>query len=517
MNDGNRTEQLASKRLSRRELLKTTVAAAAAAGLAACGKEDEGAPEGTTNKAATSMSVGASVRAHPEATAQSAIIVVLDSLRADHVGCYGNDWIRTPSLDALAQESIVFNHAFPECLPTMPMRRCLHTGQRIWPFQPLQLRKGVPTIWAGWEPLTEDDVTMSETLLEEGYQTGFVTDTLHYFAPTMNFHRGFNQFLWVRGQEHDFYRSNLPVTNEEILEVFNPEVPDTLEGLRFFQSTNVRAYLANQAGRKGTEDYQAPRLFREAMTWLEENQSAAQFFLLVDSFDPHEPWDPPQKYIDLYDPDYEGREMIAPIYGPCDYMTEAELKHMRARYAGEVTLVDEWLGLFLERARDLGMLDRSLLIVTADHGHQLGEHGLTGKMPQGLWYELMDVPLIVRRPDGVGAGTRVDSFAQHQDIMSTVLNALGVAPVVPLPGINLLDLAADRIPPRDHVSSGLNTYSWYRNERYAYITSHDGRDQQLFDMIADPLQQNNLAAGERGVVEDLHKKLLADAGGSFSI
>lgn len=180
-------------------------------------------------------------------------------------------------------------------------------------------------------------------------------------------------------------------------------------------------------------------------------------------------------------------------------------------------MVDRWLGRFLDRARELGMLDDTLLIVTSDHGHQLGEHGITGKVARGMWYELMDVPLVVRRPDGVGAGTRVDAFALTHDIPATVLGALGADHRVPLPGVNLLELAADRIPPREHVSSGARDYSWCRDGRYVYITRNDGTDIQLFDMDADPLQEHDLAVEEPGVVEAMHQKLLVDADGPLPV
>jgi len=254
------------------------------------------------------------------------------------------------------------------------------------------------------------------------------------------------------------------------------------------------------------------------MEWLEANRKAEEFFLLVDVFDPHEPWDPPDKYLELYaDPDYRGPGLMHARYGPSDNLTEVQLQHMRARYAAEVTLVDHWLGRFLDRARELGMLDDTLVVLTSDHGHQFGEHGLTGKVPRGLWYELVDVPLMIRRPDGLDAGKRVESFAQHHDIAPTVLAALGVAPRAALDGVNLLDLAADHISPREHVSCGFHDYSWCRDARYAYITRNDGTDIQLFDMEADPLQKQNLAADEPGVVETLQQKLLADAGGPLPV
>lgn len=504
-----------SKRITRRELLRTTLISSAGIGLAAC------AGENTPEEATATPEVSATVEAAPHIfvgepkRARNAIVIVLDSLRADHVGCYGNDWIRTPTLDSLAKESIVFTRAYPESLPTIPMRRALHTGMRAWPFRDWVRRTAANNVWAGWAPIEDDVLTLAEILVKQGFQTGFVTDTYHYFAPGMNFHRGFKQFLWVRGQEADAYRSILPISSDEVEAVFNPNVPEELEGMKYFTAFVIASHLANQAGRSKEEDYPAPRVFREAMDWLDENKKAERFFLLVDAFDPHEPWDPPQKYIDLYDAGYEGKVITAPIYGVSSYLSEGELNHMRARYAAEVTLVDKWLGRFLDRARDLGMLDDTLVVVTSDHGHQLGEHGIVGKLPIGLWYELVDVPLLLTLPNREGAGSRVEAFAQHQDIVPTLLRYLGVDATVPLPGLDLVGLWEGHVEPRERISCGMNDYSLCRDERYAYMVRHDGTNPKLYDMTADPLQQHDLADEERGAVNEMHSKLLADAGGEL--
>ncbi len=104
--------------------------------------------------------------------------------------------------------------------------------------------------------------------------------------------------------------------------------------------TELGRYLQNNEYRRTTEEeYLSPQVFRAANAWLEKNHQAEKFFLCVDCFDPHEPWDPPQYYRDLYDPGYQGIEVIMPLYHAkaSDYLTEAQLKHMRALYAAEVT------------------------------------------------------------------------------------------------------------------------------------------------------------------------------------
>ena len=117
----------------------------------------------------------------------------------------------------------------------------------------------------------------------------------------MNFHRGYDQFIFVRGQEFDRYAS--PATTRDI-DLDQYLAPDELGTHR---ETLMRQYLANIADKRAEEDHFAPRVFREAMKFVEQNHDSGKFLLVVDSFDPHEPWDPPKYYTDLYDPDYEGQ------------------------------------------------------------------------------------------------------------------------------------------------------------------------------------------------------------------
>ena len=122
------------------------------------------------------------------------VLVLLDSLRADHVGCYGygptaEGWAcRTPAIDALSRESVRFTRAFPEALPTIPVRRAVHTGTRTFPFRGWLPQKGDTVRAYGWQRIPEEQVTLSETLQNNGYRTALITDAYHQFKPSMNFH-----------------------------------------------------------------------------------------------------------------------------------------------------------------------------------------------------------------------------------------------------------------------------------------------------------------------------------------
>ena len=114
--------------------------------------------------------------------------------------------------------------------------------------------------------------------------------------------------------------------------------------------------LRNSAWWQREEDRYAPRTIKAACEWLDDNQDQDQFYLYIDLFDPHEPWDPPQKYIDMYDPGYEGEHIIYPQYNFWrEFLTEEELNHIRALYMAESTMVDHWFGVLLDKIEELGL------------------------------------------------------------------------------------------------------------------------------------------------------------------
>src|SRR5215217_6660870 len=131
------------------------------------------------------------------------ILVILDSLRKDHVGIYGNDRVRTPSLDALAGQSLRFTRAYPESIPTLCARRAIHTGLRTWPFRNWNPPEGETFMPAGWQAIPEEQTTLSEILQEADYNTILHSDTQHLFKASYSFQRGFKVFDWIRGQERD--------------------------------------------------------------------------------------------------------------------------------------------------------------------------------------------------------------------------------------------------------------------------------------------------------------------------
>jgi len=436
------------------------------------------------------------------------IVVILDSLRKDHVGVYGNEGIKTPNLDALAGESLRFTRAYPESIPTLCARRAIHTGLRTWPFRNWEPPEGETFMPAGWQRIPEDQTTFPEVLQGAQYSTVLLSDTEHLFKAGMNFQRGFAVYDWIRGQERDRYRPTMRVSQEQVEQNVVPGNSKSMQD-------KVRQYLANTADREGEEDWFAPKVFTMASDFLQRADKGEPFFLLVDCFDPHEPWDPPERYVSIYDEGYDGPEPIVPEYGDAGWIGERELERMRALYAAEVTMTDRWFGHFLDKMDSTGLSENTLLIVLSDHGVALGEHDATGKPFWALWPELTDIPFFIRHPEGKGAGQTSEFYASTHDVAPTVLGFLGMQPEEPMDGQNLMVLLNGEQPsPREHFTLGYDEYVWTRDDRYVMVSLNDGSEARLYDLTSDPKMNTDIAGSNSDVVDKMwNDYVLKDAGG----
>jgi arylsulfatase A-like enzyme len=490
-----------------------------------------------TSRAGTSRRAGVHLHARSAGTTEESggvniILVISDSLRKDHLGCYGNQrassWftshggrsIETPHLDRLAGEGTLFELAYPESMATIQVRRALHTGFRTFPYHDWKPVKWDLVYNPGWQPIPHEQETVAELLARAGYRTGFVTDTVPYFTPGFNFHRGFHNYHFIRGQQQDRYRT--------VLRDSDVKTPNGDVMARYFTNDYhrgsewvLRQYLPNTADRQQEEDWFAPRVYREGIRWLQEHREIGRdgrLFLLLDHFDPHETWDPPQHYVRQLDPTFvvgrDGADVIAPRYGPSDYLTEAELRHMRANYAGEVLMVDRWFGRLLDTIDELGLRENTLLAFVADHGHSLGEHQVTGKLPWAMYPELIDIPLLVRHPQG-RRGQRIDELVYNVDLVPTMLAAAGVTPPTELDGQDLTPLLCGTLgwTSRPYVTSSLTDHAWVRTRDEAMQVHFDGTNPRLTDLRNDPAYERNLADDQPARVRALFDLILADAKG----
>ncbi len=446
---------------------------------------------------------------------QNVVLIITDSTRKDHVGIYGHDRAaKTPNLDALARQSLRFTRAIPESMPTINARRAIHTGTRTWPFRNWDPPKGEDIILQGWQPIPLDQVTLAEVMRANGYQTLMVTDNMHQFKASYDMHRGFDVWDFFRGQTTDNFRPNWTYDREMVDRAM-------MKGNVPAMTAQMKQYFSNVAGRQSEEDWFAPQVFSRAGELLEAAKGSGKpFFMTVDSYDPHEPWDPPEEYVRMYDDEpYDLKEPFSVIYGPSDYLTDRELTRMRARYSAEVTMTDRWLGRFMDKMEELNLFEDTLVLFLSDHGVALGEHGFTGKPAYVLWPEITDIPFFVRRPDGKGANEESDYHASTHDVASTVLGYLGIERPEQMGGQDLSGVALGNDPEeRSHFTAGYHSYTYSRDERYVMFSHNDRSGANLYDLESDPEMNTNIAGQQPDIVKRMYDGyVLRDAGGPLPV
>lgn len=446
------------------------------------------------------------------------VYVMTDTLRTAFLRCYGNETVRTPNIDALARESVRFTRAYPESLPTIPVRRALHTGRRAYPF-----RNWTPVPWdivylPGWQAVDRSEDTLAEHLAAAGYHTGFVTDTIPYFAPGFNFQRGFWQWHYARGLQQDRWASVHTVSDEQMARYWWPGGAAPVH-------SNLRYHLANSRGRLRERDTTTAEVFTWAAQFLEDNAHAQPFYLLVDSFRPHEPWEAPRRYYEMYaDPAYAGPIIPHPRYQPlAEQGLSAEmLADMVAHYCGLVSLVDTWLGVLLDALERFDLLDSTVVIFTSDHGTHFADNSqqVVGKPHYSLWPGVMHLPLLVRLPGGEQRGPTVDELVYNLDTTATIYDLAGIEDHQPIDGQSLLPLLTGQGTwrRREYVTCRYGDSVCCIDDDWWVRASVAGQPGEAFAVGRDPLCQEDLGeALPAGVFERAWQRILADAGGELPV
>ena len=431
------------------------------------------------------------------------VMLVSDTFRWDYLGCYGNEWIQTPNLDGLAAEGVRYLRAFGEGLPTIQARRVLMTGRPVFPFR-YRPQLGDTVQMHGWHPLFDEDVTLAEHLQGRGFMTCMVTDVYHMMKPGKNFHRGFDCWHWIRGQENDAYALRDAKRVADLIAQLPPSAsPERVPWMV--------QHLVNRSKWQGEADTSVAQVMRTAADWIRDYTLSEPFFLYVDCFDPHEPWDPPLSDGQRYKSDFNGIDGILPAW-ELEALSEEEFANAKAAYAGEVTLVDRWIGHVLDALRESGKYDDTLIVFTSDHGTMMGEQGEVHKREDRLRNQVTQVPLIIRHPKGDGAGTTVDVFVQHQDIAPTALALLGVEPPERMTGCSVWPVGGE-LPRRDCIISGFGHFASVRTEKWNYITPWtqlpEGRQprHELYDLEEDPAELHNVLDRHPQVAQQLRERL----------
>lgn len=334
-----------------------------------------------------------------------AIMVMFDSLNRRFLEPYGTTTgTKTPNFLRLAERTAQFDRCFVGSLPCMPARRELHTGRYNFLHAP----------WGYLEPF---DVSVPQMLFHHGIHTHLVSDHYHYWENAgANYHCHYKTWDAVRGQEGDPWIANVKGIQ---VETKNNRTFNRHKSLSGQDMINRTVWNEDEGMRP------LHQTFAKGLEFLEMNHAADDWFLTIEAFDPHEPFDAPDRLKDLYPDEYEGPLFDWDPYGPVSE-TPTEIEHLRACYQALLTYCDEQLGKVLDFMDAHAMWDDTMLVVCTDHGHFLAERGFWAKNYMPVYNELANTPLFIWDPRFGVQGQKRQSLVQTIDIPATILDFFGL-------------------------------------------------------------------------------------------
>lgn len=390
-----------------------------------------------------------------------AIMVMFDSLNRRHLPPYGCDWVHAPNFQRLAERTATFERSYVCSMPCMPARRDLHTGRPNF-------------LHRSWGPLEPFDDSMPEMLKNAGIHTHLSTDHQHYWEDGGGtYHTRYSTWDFSRGQEGDPWIGRVA-----------PSAPvDTEFGQQGDKPGLHRQDLANRPFTNTTETFPMHRTFRNGIEFIERNRAADNWFLQIETFDPHEPFvslaEHKIPYASHYD-NYTGKPADWPPYREVRESRDA-VEHTRHDYAALVTACDAKLGEVLDTFDRLNLWDDTLLIVWTDHGFLLGEHESWAKCWTHFYDEIAHTPFFLwdpRHPQS--AGTRRNALVQPSiDLAPTLLRFFGLEPTPDMLGHDLGPVVADDRAVREHAIFGIfGGQANITDGRHVYMRSPATADNQ---------------------------------------
>jgi uncharacterized sulfatase len=417
------------------------------------------------------------------------LIIHTDQQSLWTIGRYGGDLIDTPNIDRIGREGATFRNFFAVSAVCTPSRGSFITGR--YPHAHGAYVNNIP--------LNRDEVTLAHVLSANEYETGYIgkwhldaNNGPGWISPfrSMGFHdcrHMFNRGHWKIVKEHE----------NDIPELTVKEIGD--------ETTYTTDWLADRA------------------VEFVSRRRARPFFLMISFPDPHTPFTVREPYASMYDPDdmpvpstfheehrpdwIEEQTKTNLRYEGWD---EERLKREKAQYCGEVRCIDDNVGKLLGSLEEQGVLDDTVVVFTTDHGEYMGEHGLRAK--DKIYETAYHIPLLVRWPRRVPAGTEVERFVSQVDFQQTILSLIGLEPSGREQGRDASPfLLGHDTEWTDEVFIHSREFRWAGifTPEYELGLVKD-RQSVLFDRRADPEQVNNLFTRPelRGVVTELTRRVV---------
>ncbi|MFT5087332.1 MAG: arylsulfatase A-like enzyme [Planctomycetota bacterium] len=406
-----------------------------------------------------------------------AILLMFDSLNRHMLPPYGCDWIHAPNFSRLAQRTATFDNSYICSMPCMPARRDLHTGRPNF-------------LHRSWGPLEPFDDSMPRLLKENGVSSHLISDHYHYWeAGGATYHTQYSTWQFFRGQEGDPWMGQV-----------GPSAADA-DGPYRRQGRVNRQFMQREA------DQPQAKTFDAGLDFIRRNIDEDNWFLQIETFDPHEPFFTQRHYQDLYrEMVGEGRPLFDwPPYGKVKEDREL-VEQCRGHYAALLSMCDAKLGDLLDEMDRQKMWDDTMLIVCTDHGFLLGEHDWWAKMVMPWYNPLAHTPFFVWDPRSGVLGERRQSLVQPAiDIGPSLLEFFDMEPTVDMTGKVLRQTVENDEPVRDAALFGLHGGMVNVTDgRYVYMRAAQDGNKPLYEYTLMPTHIREAFAPE-----ELHEMELA--------
>jgi arylsulfatase A-like enzyme len=329
------------------------------------------------------LSLGLAVCCGPEGNLLNVVIIAIDTLRPDHLGCYGYERATSPNIDDLAASGTLFENAVSQAPWTLPSFGTVFTS--LYPTQ-----HGATTVGTR---MRTSFPTLASILREEGFSAGAIVNT-PVLRPEFGLDRGFEHY-----------------------DIMSPGV-----------------------------ERRAEEVTADALEWIDRRKKAP-FFLFVHYFDPHLSYSPPAPYDTLFDPDYMGpvgRSFDLDYFSSQDIpgmrreigsLSAADINHITALYDGEIAFTDRAIGMLLDGLKQRGLTERTLIVLLSDHGEEFLDHGGLDH-GHSLYGELTRVPLVFSLPAVINPGARIKQYVRLLDVTPTILDIVGIRSYGDLEGLS---------------------------------------------------------------------------------
>jgi len=406
----------------------------------------------------------------PKRRKPNIVLIAVDSLRADHMSCYHYSRQTTPHIDRFAQGGTLFENTYSAFIPTTSAYASMLTGMDVFSTQVVALRHQ--------GPMRSEVRTLAEVLREVGYTTTCVGFTGNPSS------RGFDRYLEFPGWGS------------------------------WNEGRSPKAQNLN--------DVTIPELNRLA-------RQKKPFFLFLRHMDPHAPYLPPAPFERMFyhgnetDPQNASMQPVMAFKPFRDFFASwmppgiTDKDYVIAQYDGAVAYLDACLQTIFTALESRGLLDDTIIVFNGDHGETLYDHDCYFDH-HGLYEPTLHVPLIIRYPAKVAAGQRLAGYNRHQDLMPTLLDLAGIETDIAFDGRSLLPLMAGQVPSFDSdfyitECTWMRKHGW-RTQQWKLIVAlepdfHFKPEVELYNLVEDPLENNNLADARPEVVALLRSQMEA--------